>query len=660
MEPVVRETVVMPVTWSDCVHCNGPLPPGATVCPGCGSAVGDDLPTATALRGDAAAAVPTQAGPSAQATDPSGDGLRPPQAPDEIGRLGGYRVLGRLGAGGMGAVYRAEDPQLRRLVALKVMLPKIAADPNAKDRFLREARAAAAVEHDHIIPIHQVGEDHGTAFLAMPLLKGETLADRLKRERPLPVTEALRIGREVALGLAAAHAEGLIHRDIKPANIWLEGTGRRVKILDFGLARSASSEDGDWLTDPGSIVGTPAYMSPEQARNDPLDGRSDLFSLGTVLYEMTTGRLPFRGKTATAVLTALAVDDPRPPTSVDSAVPSHVSDFILRLLSKNPADRPATAAAVARDLGRLLTAATVTPLDAPAAGVWGQLEDGAPPGTGKATGSRSPSRKGPDLRWLGLGAIVVAGAVALIGQLATSKAPKENPVVERDDPKVEVAPKKNGAVQKDVPETKPKGAGAGLLFDGKSTRVVVPTLTFDGKVPVTVEAWVTPTAFGQEGHICLLGRPGGGMGFSPTGSFGAGVFDGSGWRTAYGSNVPVGKKVHLAAVFAADGITLYIDGKTTTTKAHKLAALPKTEPPAVLGAHTPEAAPGHFQGTMHAVRVSKSARYVTDFKPADRWEKDADTVALYRFDDGAGTRLTDHSGHDRHGTIENGTWAKAK
>ena len=175
---------------------------------------------------------------AAGAVDEGYDFLAPAEGSDELGRLGPYRVLKVLGAGGMGIVFHAEDPQLQRPVALKVMKPALARDERHRERFLREARAAAALEHDHIVTIHQVGEDHGVPFLAMQLLRGETLEDRLQRAEdaspPMPVPEVLRIGREIAEGLAVAHEQGLIHRDIKPANIWLENGAGRVKILDFG------------------------------------------------------------------------------------------------------------------------------------------------------------------------------------------------------------------------------------------------------------------------------------------------------------------------------------------------------------------------------------------------------------------------------------------
>jgi serine/threonine protein kinase len=290
--------------------------------------------------------------------------LAPPQGPGEIGRLGPYRVLDVLGAGGMGVVFRAEDPQLSRLVALKVIKPQLATSATARERFLREARMAAAIEHDHIVPLYHVGEDRGVPYLAFPLLKGETLDNRLQRTERLPMPEVLRIGREIAAGLAAAHARGLIHRDIKPANVWLEATGGRVKILDFGLARAVAeaqespqateaSSGGAGLTLTGAVLGTPAYMAPEQARGGSVDARADLFSLGAVLYRMVTGQVPFPGSDVTAVLSAVAKEQPVAPRLRNPKVPARLSHLILALLAKGPADRPNSAAAVADGLAAL-------------------------------------------------------------------------------------------------------------------------------------------------------------------------------------------------------------------------------------------------------------------------------------------------------------------
>ena len=263
--------------------------------------------------------------------------LAPAQEPDEIGRLGPYRVLKILGAGGMGVVFQGHDPILLRAVAIKAMLPSVAARPANRERFLREARTAAAIENDFIVPIYQVGEERGIAYLVMRLLLGETLETRLRRERPLPLAEALRIAREVAEGLAAAHERGLIHRDIKPANVWLETPRGRVKILDFGLARPASEDSG--LTQAGVIMGTPAYMSPEQARGKPVDQRGDLFSLGCVLYQMTTGHLPFQGTDTLSRLLSLAADEPRPVRDLNAAAPAELAALVTQLLAKVPDHR---------------------------------------------------------------------------------------------------------------------------------------------------------------------------------------------------------------------------------------------------------------------------------------------------------------------------------
>ncbi len=288
--------------------------------------------------------------------------LAPAQAPDEVGRLGGFRLLRLLGDGGMGVVFEAEDPTLKRRIALKMMKSFLAADPSARDRFTREARAAAAVKHKHVVVIYQVGEDRGVPFLAMELLDGESLSDRLRREGKLPSAVVVRIGREIAEGLAAAHERGLIHRDVKPLNLWLEtGTGN-VKILDFGLARAAIGDDQ--LTPAGGILGTPAYMAPEQARGEDVDARCDLFSLGVVLYRMTTGVAPFEAPTHSAALLKVATHHPAPPHTTDPSVPAALSDLVMRLLAKEPAGRPASAREVVDALAAIegsFSASTLPP-----------------------------------------------------------------------------------------------------------------------------------------------------------------------------------------------------------------------------------------------------------------------------------------------------------
>jgi serine/threonine protein kinase len=290
--------------------------------------------------------------------------LRPAQAPDELGRLAGFRILEILGRGGMGLVFRAEDVQLRRQVALKVIKPEHAADSDYRERFLREARAAARLHHDHVMPVHQIGEDNGVLFLAMPLLNGETLEDRLRRGGRLPAAEILRIGREAAEGLAAAHMAGVIHRDIKPSNIWLEEGTDRVKLLDFGLARFAEGQES--VTTAGGVLGTPPYMSPEQADGRALDARSDLFSLGSVLYRMATGRQPFTRDSVPSTLRAVVDHHPTAPHEIAPGLSKPLSNLILHLLAKSPEQRPASAAAVAAALRAIEKAGeTATEEEAP-------------------------------------------------------------------------------------------------------------------------------------------------------------------------------------------------------------------------------------------------------------------------------------------------------
>lgn len=346
-------------------------------------------------------------GPPSAADEPL-DFLAPPQGPDEIGRLGPYRVLKVLGRGGMGVVFLAEDPQLKRAIALKTMRPSVAARPGHRQRFLREAQAAARLESDFIVPIFQVGEDRGVPFLAMPFLKGFSLEDRLKAGGSVPVGEAVRLATQAARGLAAAHAAGLVHRDVKPANLWVEPEGGgRVKVLDFGLAHMGEDQS---LTQSGSIMGTPSYMSPEQARGEKVDGRADLFSLGCVLYRMLTGTLPFRGTDAMSTLLALAMHEPPAPHTINPEVPPALSDLVMRLLAKDPAKRPATADDLIRELRKAegdLARTLVEVVIEPPAGR--DFDDPAP-----ATERPKPSRKEP-----GRG-LRIAVAVGLIGVLAAA------------------------------------------------------------------------------------------------------------------------------------------------------------------------------------------------------------------------------------------------
>jgi serine/threonine protein kinase/formylglycine-generating enzyme required for sulfatase activity len=415
---------------------------------------------------EAATLAPSDPNPVGGDTDSSGvrpkadekhliDFLAPAQAADELGRLGSYRVLKILGHGGMGVVFEAEDPQLRRKVALKAMLPALAASETARKRFLREAQTAAAIEHDHIVHIYQVGEDRGVPFIAMPLLKGEPLNRRLARENRLPLSEVIRIGRETADGLAAAHKQGLIHRDIKPANLWLEENGR-VKILDFGLARAAS--DSGQVTQSGAIVGTPAYMAPEQVDGKTLDARCDLFSLGCVLYRLSTGEAPFKGADTISTLVAVATEKPRSPAQIIPTLPHEFSDLVMQLLAKKPAKRIPSAQALLEALTRISEQGSAGTLTLPGASPWAGLQPSGPHSPATERLHTSPQAPDRDRRrrfrgkvdtnqrkWI-IGTLIAGLAFAVLAGWIIFRIATDNGelVIETDDPNIELVIKKGG------------------------------------------------------------------------------------------------------------------------------------------------------------------------------------------------------------------------
>ncbi len=287
------------------------------------------------------------------ASTKSHDFLGPPTQSGDLGTLGHYRVIDELGRGGMGFVFRAEDIKLKRAVALKVMNQRIAATPNSRRRFIHEARAMAAVHHDNVATIFEVGESNGTPFMAMEMLKGSTVEEFNKTKQRLGFEKIIEYARQIACGLAAAHANGIVHRDIKPANIWIEEGKDRIKILDFGLA--LASTPVDHLAGRGAVIGTPGYLSPEQARSEPLDDRSDLYSMGVVLYELCTGKLPIQAKSVPGQLISILAHRPKPINEINPEIPQPLCDLVHRMLRKEPRSRPSSAVALQEELDRVET-----------------------------------------------------------------------------------------------------------------------------------------------------------------------------------------------------------------------------------------------------------------------------------------------------------------
>jgi serine/threonine protein kinase len=276
--------------------------------------------------------------------------------PSDLGRLGDYRVLDVLAYGGMGAVLKGENVHSRRPAAIKVMLPTEV--PKAYDRFLREAEAAQAIDHPRVVPIYHVGKENGVPYIAMKLLQGRSLQDRLRHRPSLKPSEIVRIAKEIAEGLEAAHEKGLIHRDLKPGNIWLEAgsEGDRVRILDFGLAKAiceSTDEEGSNLTTRNVIMGTPAYMSPEQTEAKDLDARTDLWSLGVIIYRLAANKLPFGDESIFKMLKAIATDTPKPLHEINPNLPPGLSTLVAELLEKDSEKRPRDASEVIKKLQQI-------------------------------------------------------------------------------------------------------------------------------------------------------------------------------------------------------------------------------------------------------------------------------------------------------------------
>ncbi len=650
--------------------------------------------------------------------------LAPSQLPDELGRLGKYRILKILGHGGMGVVYKGEDVRLKRMVAIKAMLPALAASASAGKRFLREAETMAKIEHDHIVRIYQIDEERGIPFMAMEFLKGEPLDVRLNRDEPMPLGEMLRIGREIAEGLGAAHATGLIHRDIKPGNIWLESPRNRVKILDFGLARAAQQDAG--LTQQGAIVGTPSYMAPEQARGEDVDARCDLFSLGVVLYRLSTGNQPFHGRDTVSTLMSVAMTEPPPPIKLNAELPPEFSELVMKLLEKDAAQRIQTADEVVvalrkiekaharktaspdETLGGFMPAKTITKSMSP--------QTGSPPQTIAYSRPAKKSRLPMILAALLLLGGGVTAAIVFFWQTAdgvvrfefdeklfkvefgehgalvtgdqkpfTVKPGKHGLKITRDDfvfdttsiqigkgekttLKIDWLPGKIQIVQDGkvigvkerppvpLPKT-PALADYALHFNAESKVGPLP-ISLELSEPFTIEAYLTLYAI-NDGHANspILGSnrmsitAGNEWGFRLTGQKLHTVKLLGLKSNTVAFPAAANQKAHVAGVFTGKEMLLFVRGKLVGNKNIEGDVPAKGRTTLDLGSY--------YSGLIDEMRVSQKARYDKDFTPQNRFEPDADTLALYHFDEGAGDVLKDSSGNGHHGKIVGAKWVSA-
>jgi len=588
--------------------------------------------------------------------------LAPAVDSGSIGSLGHFRILEILGQGYFGIVFKAFDETLHRTVALKVLKPELATTSPPRKRFLREARSAAIIQHENVVQIHSVHDDP-LPYLDMEYIEGTTLQNRLDAMGPLELTEILELGRQIALGLAAAHDHGLIHRDIKSGSE--SRARRRVKITDFGLARTT---DDASLTHSGVIQGTPLYMSPEQARGETLDFRSDLFSLGSVLYAMTTGRPPFRAESTLAVLRRVADCKPRPILEVVPETPSWLCDIISRLHKENPNERMSSASDLADLFGDYLASLrTGNPVPSPnlisqesatvlAAGT---------PRVSDNTPEPVPQNSNAEPTWRRMGRVSLIAAICItmlfgIAQIAGFSrwrlhmaAFLYNPESRETTPPTTDAGRSRTAGTDSVPAAHRAAINTfALEFDGMASWVSLPILD-DRPAPFTVEAWVHAEQPGRLATILVAFRAPRGVGLS--------IFEDQ-FETAVSSlDIPVWCTAkshrrskpktwhHTAAVVSATQIDLYLDGQHAARCPVEAEHLPSGAAYCIGGFEGRDL----FRGMIDEVRISKTARYQAGFQPLRRLSADDETLGLYHCDEVDGNLLRDSSGHSRHGHIHN-------
>lgn len=638
-----------------------------------------------------------------RATDIAGDALSPGTL------LGPYRLLSLLGQGGMGAVYRARHEHLDKIVALKILSPRILQDADAVSRFKREMKAVGKLDHPQIIRALDAGEIAGTYYLAMEFIEGVDLQRHVREHGPLSIPDACEALRQAALALAAAHAAGLVHRDLKPANLLL-GEHGRLKLLDLGLARLINDPaQTTELTQAGQTFGTPDYMAPEQwsdART--VDARSDLYALGCTFYFLLTGHAPYEGPAYRTAVTKMKghVLDPAPDLqTARPEVPVKLVEITQKLLSKAPEDRYQTATELLQDLtllgplpgsaSRLVhhlpgadTAMTGDP-DAPTLGFRsGKLVAGGvvPP----VVPPRPTSTSGAGRRWMSTRLLLGAGAVgaALLlgvviititqrdGTTTTIKVPAglETEIEAPPGAKVKIAA--DASIPPRAPVTPPEplpvdgpaplSGDLALEFDGRSS-IEIPSLRWDGQLPMTIEARVNSRFELPDPKLIVKMQGIGGLQLLYERSTG---WTGNMNNRSSASTTMLQKPLQtpagpwdIALVVTTTQMRLYENGKRIAERPVATTQYdPTHDVSALIGSdYGATAADRYFQfiGTIDEVRISKIARYDADYIPAKRHTPDPQTIALYHFDEGQGKVLTDTSGNGHHGQLAGPRWVRS-
>ncbi|MEZ6088611.1 MAG: protein kinase [Pirellulaceae bacterium] len=566
--------------------------------------------------------------------------LDPPTREGWLGRLGHYEIEEILGQGAFGIVAKAFDEKLHRVVAIKMMSPALAATSPPRKRFLREARTSAAVQHENIVGIHAV-EEQPIPFLVMEYIAGQTLQQRMDGHGPFTPEEVITFGQQIAAGLAAAHAVNLIHRDIKPSNILLtDGPNERAKITDFGLARAV---DDASMTRTGTIAGTPMYMAPEQVQGETLDHRADLFSLGSVLYQMASGRPPFRASNTIAVLKRVCDDTPRPINDIIPGTPDWLCGIIARLLEKDRSNRFQTAEEVAGVLGQcqreLDLHGKVVSFSGTKKSRHGLFQR-------SSTSSRRLNEPARSSRGVLVGAILLMLALPLA---------------------IGIAPRVARWMDTPVPKLPAAEVLGGLSFDGKDDWVEFPQVMWNYP-QFTIEAMVTSRADSDNGTIVqLAGGDGedhesmslydGGQSGPDRRISGAAIKGKTPFENAYAPLV-AGERQHRALVYDGRHLHYYINGVWQGKRyAQPHEGLQWKMKRLRIGCD--RGGRRFWQGTIDGLRVSRVARYEDNFAPVTLLPPDEVTLAAYDFSTGQGPTLKDLSGNGLDGTIHGAKWLQS-
>ena len=612
--------------------------------------------------------------------------------------LGNYAILDKIGAGGMGEVYLAEHRRMGRRAALKILPAKYADDDQAVKRFHREVQAVARLSHANIVAAFDAGESNGTHYCVMEYVEGRDLSSIVKQDGPLDIDRAIDCILQAAAGLEYAHREKVIHRDIKPSNLLLDVNGA-IKVLDLGLARFEQAENDQTqteLTSTGAVMGTVDYMAPEQAMDTKnADARSDIYSLGCSLFFLLAGHAPYDG--STVVQKIFAHRDAAIPSICElrAEVPQNIDVVFRKMVAKDPGDRFQAMTEVAAALQQVQTGAMASTAAETTAGTDLELRqflDGINQPETKTFAETPPEEPEPESPATEPTVNVPEETIAAGGSfsLGLTKRPKKTWKDYLHNRNVQIfgggvllfaaglvvfaffgPPRKTGNRPDESPrstEQPPvRKKNYALSFDGKDDYVVIRSLNYDGTHPITFEA-TCRTKRNKYSTILKLGGPkelqvwidGPGTRWC----MGTMIADGGTWATKLSNDVlNVDVSTHLAAVWDGDTMSFFVDGQLQSRSGGQWRARNARYVSAIGmmldGEGLPIGEDRFFDGVIDEIRISKVARYTKNFTPANRFEPDKNTLALYHCDQGSGNKLTDNSGNGHHGVIHGATWVKA-